>query len=49
MLDAVWGEVAVTDDSLVQCLVEIRRALGETQDVIKTVRSRRGPPSTAPR
>lgn len=40
MLDAVWGEVAVTDDSLVQCLVEIRRALGETQDVIKTVRSR---------
>ena len=40
MLDAVWGEVAVTDDSLVQCLVEIRRALGETQDVIKTIRSR---------
>ena len=28
LMDAVWGDVAVTDDSLVQCLMEIRRALG---------------------
>jgi hypothetical protein len=27
LLDAVWGGVAVTEDSLVQCLVEVRRAL----------------------
>jgi DNA-binding winged helix-turn-helix (wHTH) protein len=27
LMDAVWEGVAVTDDSLVQCLVEIRRAL----------------------
>ncbi len=40
LLDAVWGEVAVTEDSLVQCLVEIRRTLGDAQDVVKTVRGR---------
>ncbi len=40
LIDAVWGGVAVSDDSLVQCLVEIRRNLGEAQDVIKTVRGR---------
>ena len=28
-MEAVWGDVAVTDDSLVQCLVEIRKTLGE--------------------
>ncbi len=40
LLAAVWGDVAVTDDSLVQCLIEIRRALGETPDVIRTIRGR---------
>jgi DNA-binding winged helix-turn-helix (wHTH) protein len=40
LMDAVWGEVAVTDDSLVQCLVEIRRELGEAEDHLKTVRGR---------
>jgi DNA-binding winged helix-turn-helix (wHTH) protein len=40
IIDAVWGGVAVTDDSLVQCLVEIRRALGPDHDVIRTVRGR---------
>lgn len=40
LIDAVWGGVAVSDDSLVQCLVEIRRNLGAVQDVIKTVRGR---------
>jgi len=40
LMDAVWADVAVTDDSLVQCLVEIRRELGEDEDRLKTVRGR---------
>jgi TolB-like protein/DNA-binding winged helix-turn-helix (wHTH) protein/Tfp pilus assembly protein PilF len=40
LMDAVWGGVAVTDDSLVQCLMEIRRALGTAQAAITTVRGR---------
>ncbi len=28
LIEAVWLEMAVTDDSLVQCLKDIRRALG---------------------
>ncbi len=40
LIDAVWGDVAVTDDSLVQCLMEIRRALGPAQGAITTVRGR---------
>ena len=40
LFEAVWGDVAVTDDSLVQCLVEIRRALGDDQDRIRTIRGR---------
>lgn len=40
LLAAVWGGVAVTDDSLVQCLVEVRRALGPDQDVVRTIRGR---------
>jgi eukaryotic-like serine/threonine-protein kinase len=40
LMDAVWADVAVTDDSLVQCLVEIRRELGKAEDRIKTVRGR---------
>ncbi|MEO7672888.1 MAG: tetratricopeptide repeat protein, partial [Pyrinomonadaceae bacterium] len=40
--EAVWRETAVTDDSLVQCLKDIRRALNDdTQQIIKTV-PRRG-------
>lgn len=38
--EAVWGEVAVTDDSLVQCLVEIRRALGGDHEIVRTLRGR---------
>jgi serine/threonine-protein kinase len=34
----VWGDVAVTDDSLVQCLVEIRKSLGD--DSVTTQRGR---------
>ena len=42
LIGAVWPDTAVTDDSLVQCLIEVRRALGEgRQRLIKTV-PRRG-------
>jgi DNA-binding winged helix-turn-helix (wHTH) protein/TolB-like protein/Flp pilus assembly protein TadD len=42
LIEAVWSESFVTDDSLVQCIVELRRALGDdAQQYIKTV-PRRG-------
>ena len=37
---AVWGDIAVTDDSLVQCIGDIRRALGAARDAVQTVRGR---------
>jgi len=42
LVEAVWADAAVTDNSLAQCLVEIRRALGDAdQSVVRTV-ARRG-------
>jgi len=42
LIGAVWPHTAVTDDSLVQCLIEVRRALGgNAQRLVKTV-PRRG-------
>ncbi len=42
MIQAVWPDVSVTDDSLTQCVREVRLALGDgTQRIIKTV-PRRG-------
>ena len=42
LIEAVWPGTAVTDNSLVQCLKEVREALGDTsQHFIKTV-PRRG-------
>ena len=42
LISHVWQGMAVTDDSLVQCLRDIRRALGDnSQEIIKTV-PRRG-------
>jgi TolB-like protein/DNA-binding winged helix-turn-helix (wHTH) protein/Flp pilus assembly protein TadD len=42
LTEAVWRDAAVTDNSLTQCLVEIRRALGdEAQQLVRTV-ARRG-------
>ena len=39
---AVWPDVIVTDDSLIRCISEVRRAIGdESQHIIKTV-PRRG-------
>jgi len=40
LIGAVWGGAAVTDDSIVQCLVDIRRALEPGQEVIRTIRGR---------
>ena len=41
LIHAVWGETAVTDDSLVQCMKDIRHALhDEAQEIIKTVHGR---------
>ncbi len=42
LIEQIWPDAAVTDDSLVQCLIEVRRALGDdAQQIIKTV-PRRG-------
>ncbi|CAN5581328.1 hypothetical protein BH10ACI1_BH10ACI1_10680 [soil metagenome] len=42
IIEIVWQEMAVTDDSLVQCLKDIRYALNDkSQEIIKTV-PRRG-------
>ncbi|PSL13589.1 winged helix-turn-helix domain-containing protein [Shimia abyssi] len=34
LIDAVWGEIATTDDSLIQCITNIRKTLGK--DAIET-------------
>ena len=42
LLDAVWVDVIVTEDSLTHCLIKVRRALGdETKEMVRTV-PRRG-------
>ena len=42
LIAALWPDTSVTDDSLVQCLIEVRRALGdEGTQILKTV-PRRG-------
>jgi TolB-like protein/DNA-binding winged helix-turn-helix (wHTH) protein/Tfp pilus assembly protein PilF len=42
LTEAVWPDAAVTDNSLTQCIVEVRRALGDdSQQLIRTV-ARRG-------
>jgi len=41
LLKSVWGEVVVTEDSLTQCLIEIRKALGDdSREKIRTVSCR---------
>src|SRR5262245_30073089 len=48
LIEAVWPDTAVTDNSLAQCLVEIRRALGDdSQQYVRTV-ARRGYVFAAP-
>ena len=42
LIENLWPEAFVTDDSLVQCMVELRRALADrSQEILKTV-PRRG-------
>ena len=42
LMEAVWADTAVTDNSLAQCIVEIRRALDDdSQHLIRTI-ARRG-------
>jgi adenylate cyclase len=42
VMAAVWSDVTVTDDSLIRCISEVRRAIGdEGQGIVKTV-PRRG-------
>ncbi|RWP73154.1 MAG: tetratricopeptide repeat protein [Mesorhizobium sp.] len=40
-MQTVWGNIAVTDDSLVQCVIEIRKALGdERHEIVRTLPKR---------
>jgi adenylate cyclase len=41
LLDTIWPDVTVTEDSLTQCIGELRRALGQASSAIRTV-PRRG-------
>ncbi len=41
LVQAVWGPIAVTDDSLVQCVKEIRKALGDDRhEIVRTIPKR---------
>ena len=42
LLDTIWRQRVVTEDSLTQCLVEIRRALGDRQRTLVRTIARRG-------
>ncbi|MGV1014184.1 MAG: winged helix-turn-helix domain-containing tetratricopeptide repeat protein [Methyloceanibacter sp.] len=38
IIDKVWGDVVVTDDSLTQCIADIRKAIGdEDRQILRTV------------
>src|SRR5262249_38065327 len=42
LMQAVWGDVAVTDESISKCIAEIRKALEDaSQEIVRTV-TRRG-------
>ena len=41
IIEALWSRTAVTDESVAQCIKDVRRALGdEAQHLVKTVRGR---------
>ena len=42
LFDAVWGDASVTDDSLVQCISEIRRSLDDRDHTIVRTLSKKG-------
>jgi len=37
LMDAVWGDICVTEDSLKQCVTDIRKALGVSRECLQTV------------
>jgi DNA-binding winged helix-turn-helix (wHTH) protein/Tol biopolymer transport system component len=42
LLQAVWGDVAVSDESVTKCIADIRKALGDdSQEIVRTM-TRRG-------
>ena len=41
-MQTVWGNIAVSDDSLVQCVIEIRKALGDDKHRIVRTLPKRG-------
>ena len=42
LVEALWPDTAVTDDSLVQCLKEVRRALGDDAQFVVCCEHLRG-------
>ncbi len=42
LINAVWPDVKVTDDSLTQCISDVRKALGDTDRVVLTTIPRQG-------
>lgn len=42
LMDAIWGSAAVTEDSLVQCLGDVRRALEDRDQQLVQTKPRRG-------
>jgi DNA-binding winged helix-turn-helix (wHTH) protein len=52
LMTSVWRGIAVTDDSLVQCIVEIRRAIGDASHAVVRTVPREGyrlhPPASRP-
>ncbi len=42
LVASIWQDVAVTDDSLVQCITEIRKAIGDSDRTIIKTLSKRG-------
>lgn len=54
LIDDVWHGLSVTDDSLTQCIADVRRAIGDTnRTILKTIPKRgfvlNGAPVSAPR
>lgn len=42
LIDRVWGKIAVTDDSLNQCISDIRKAIGDTNRTTLQTHARKG-------
>jgi len=40
IMEVLWPDVFVTDDSITQCVLDVRRALGDISECLKTVRRR---------